>query len=46
MAYFELDNVLDHDNVLVYNWNRALRGPKPVYQWDGRSWRGFESNSR
>jgi len=33
MLYFELDNVFDHDNVLVYNWNRALRAPKPVYQW-------------
>ena len=33
MLYFELDNVFDHDNVLVYNWSRSLRGPKPVYQW-------------
>jgi hypothetical protein len=33
MIYFELDNVFDHDNVLVYNWNRSLRGPKAVYQW-------------
>jgi calcineurin-like phosphoesterase family protein len=33
MLYGEVDNVSGHDNVLVYNWNRALRGPKPVYQW-------------
>ena len=33
MLYFELDNVFDHDNVLVYNWNRAARAPKAVYQW-------------
>jgi len=33
MLYGEVDNVLDHDNVLVYNWNRTLRGPKAVYQW-------------
>jgi hypothetical protein len=33
MVYLELDNVFDHDNVLAYNWNRALKGPKPVYQW-------------
>jgi len=32
-VYLELDNVFDHDNVLVYNWNRALKGPKPLYQW-------------
>jgi hypothetical protein len=33
MVYLELDNVFDHDNVLVYNWNRTLKGPKPLYQW-------------
>jgi hypothetical protein len=33
MLYFELDNLFDHDNVLVYNWNRAARAPKAVYQW-------------
>jgi hypothetical protein len=33
MLYFELDNLFDHDNVLVYNWDRSLRGPKAVYQW-------------
>jgi hypothetical protein len=33
MLYGEVDNLLDHDNVLVYNWNRTLRGPKAVYQW-------------
>ena len=27
------DNLFDHDNVLVYNWNRAARAPKAVYQW-------------
>jgi len=19
--------------VLIYNWSRSLKGPKPVYQW-------------
>ena len=33
MLDFELDNVFDHDNVLVYNWSRAARAPKAVYQW-------------
>jgi hypothetical protein len=33
MLYGEVDNLLDRDNVLVYNWNRTLRGPKAVYQW-------------
>ena len=33
MLYGEVDNLLDHENVLVYNWNRTLRGPKAVYQW-------------
>jgi hypothetical protein len=33
MVYLELDNVFDHDNVLVYNWSRALKGPTPLYQW-------------
>jgi Carboxypeptidase regulatory-like domain/TonB-dependent Receptor Plug Domain len=33
VLYGEVDNLLDHDNVLVYNWNRTLRGPKAVYQW-------------
>ncbi len=33
ILYLEVDNVSDHDNVLVYNWNRTLKGPKPLYQW-------------
>ena len=33
MLYFEVDNLFDRDNVLVYNWNRAARAPKAVYQW-------------
>jgi hypothetical protein len=33
MLYFEVDNLFDHDNVLVYNWSRAARAPKAVYQW-------------
>jgi hypothetical protein len=33
MLYGEVDNLFDHENVLVYNWNRTLRGPKAVYQW-------------
>jgi hypothetical protein len=33
MLYCEIDNLSDHDNVLVYNWNRAARAPKAVYQW-------------
>jgi hypothetical protein len=33
MLYAEVDNLFDHDNVLVYNWNRALRGPRAVSQW-------------
>jgi Carboxypeptidase regulatory-like domain/TonB-dependent Receptor Plug Domain len=33
MLYVEADNLFDHDNVLVYNWNRAARAPKAVYQW-------------
>ena len=33
VLYFEVDNLFDHDNVLVYNWNRAARAPKAVYQW-------------
>ena len=33
MVYGEVDNLFDHDNVLVYDWSRALRGPKAVYQW-------------
>jgi hypothetical protein len=32
-VYFEVDNVFDHDNVLVYNWSRSQRAPTPVYQW-------------
>ena len=33
MLYFEVDNLFDHDNVLIYNWNRASRAPKAVHQW-------------
>jgi hypothetical protein len=33
MLYVEVDNLFDRDNVLVYNWNRAARAPKAVYQW-------------
>jgi hypothetical protein len=33
MLYFEVDNLFDQDNVLVYNWSRAARAPKAVYQW-------------
>jgi hypothetical protein len=33
MLYFEVDNLFDHDNVLVYNWSRAARSPTAVYQW-------------
>ncbi len=33
MAYLEVDNLTNHDNVLIYNWSRALKGPKTVYQW-------------
>ena len=33
MAYIEIDNLADRHNVLIYNWSRSLKGPKPVYQW-------------
>jgi len=33
MLYLEVDNLFDHDNVLVYNWSRAARAPKAVSQW-------------
>jgi len=32
-AYLEVDNLTDRHNVLIYNWSRSLKGPKPVYQW-------------
>ena len=37
--YFEVDNLYDRDNLLVYQWSRTLRGPKPTYQW-GRTFIG------
>jgi hypothetical protein len=39
IVYFEIDNLYNHDNLLVYQWSRALRGPKPTYQW-GRTYVG------
>ncbi|MCX6549560.1 MAG: TonB-dependent receptor [Acidobacteria bacterium] len=39
MLFIEAENVLDHDNVLVYEWSRSLRGPKTLYQW-GRTFVG------
>jgi hypothetical protein len=39
IVYFEVDNLYDHDNLLVYQWDRKLRAPKPTYQW-GRTYVG------
>lgn len=39
ILYFEVDNLYNRDNLLVYQWSRTLRGPKPVYQW-GRTYVG------
>jgi len=33
IVYAEVDNLYNRDNVLVYEWNRATRQPRPVYQW-------------
>ena len=42
MAYLEMDNLTDRHNVLIYNWSRSLKGPKPVYQWGTNAHRGSE----
>jgi hypothetical protein len=39
ILYFEIDNLYDRDNLLIYQWNRTLRAPKPTYQW-GRTYIG------
>ena len=39
ILYFEVDNLYDRDNLLIYQWSRTLRGPKPTYQW-GRTYVG------
>ena len=33
IAFAELDNVYNRDNLYVYTWSRTARAPKPVYQW-------------
>lgn len=33
VVYGELENVYNRDNVLVYEWNKASRQARPVYQW-------------
>ena len=33
LLYCEVENLFDHDNVLVYNWSRAARAPRAVRQW-------------
>jgi hypothetical protein len=32
-VYGEIDNVYDHDNVYIYEWARATKQAKAVYQW-------------
>jgi outer membrane receptor for ferrienterochelin and colicin len=32
-AFFEVDNIYDRDNVLMYEWSRYARQPTTVYQW-------------
>ncbi|MCX6544943.1 MAG: TonB-dependent receptor [Acidobacteria bacterium] len=39
IVYFEVDNLYDRDNLLIYQWDRRLRRPKPTYQW-GRTYVG------
>jgi len=38
-VYVEADNLYNRDNLLIYQWSRTLRAPKPVYQW-GRTYVG------
>ena len=39
--YGEIDNVYDRDNLYVYEWNRASRQTRPVYQWGRLPVAGF-----
>jgi len=39
ILYVEVDNLYDRDNLLIYQWDRKLRAPKPTYQW-GRTYVG------
>ena len=33
VAFAELDNLYNRDNLYIYTWSRSARAPKPVYQW-------------
>jgi len=39
IIYVEVDNLYNRDNILLYQWNRTTKLPKPVYQW-GRTYIG------
>ncbi len=33
VVYAEVENVYNRDNVVLYEWSRAARADRPVYQW-------------
>jgi len=33
LAFAEVDNIYNRDNLYAYTWSRSAKAPRAVYQW-------------